>query len=277
MITVAAPADLPEIRRLWDTCFPDDTGFNEYFFSCVFHCAHTLLVKKDGILCAMLQMLPYQLQVAGQPTEVTYIYGACTAPASRRKGYMACLLEHAFALDRAAGRAASVLIPQEQWLFDFYQPFGYQPFFQTARMILQKQAAPVTKQSKNPTDLPRRLTQQDIPQMQALYEKLSPACHMLRSAAIWQQQLALFDQLGKGVYGWFAGDGQLSAYAFCWQDTVQEAFGMTEAQAQGLLQTLDKESLPCVSYGIGQSLGCVKWHREAAVQIPYGYMNLMLN
>ena len=34
---------------------------------------------------------------------ITYIYGACTDPAHRRKGHMARLLEHSFALDRAAG------------------------------------------------------------------------------------------------------------------------------------------------------------------------------
>ncbi|MFR4261321.1 MAG: GNAT family N-acetyltransferase [Butyricicoccaceae bacterium] len=31
---------------------------------------------------------------------MTYIYGACTDPAHRRKGYMARLLERSFELDR---------------------------------------------------------------------------------------------------------------------------------------------------------------------------------
>ena len=68
---------------------------------------------------AMVQMLPYRMTVGGVSREVTYIYGACTDPAHRRKGYMARLLERSFELDREAGRIASVLIPAEKWLFDF--------------------------------------------------------------------------------------------------------------------------------------------------------------
>ena len=83
---------------------------------------------------AMVQMLPYRMTVGGVSREVTYIYGACTDPAHRRKGYMAQLLERSFELDREAGRIASVLIPAEKWLFDFYKPFGYEPFFHISHL-----------------------------------------------------------------------------------------------------------------------------------------------
>ena len=54
-------------------------------------------------LVAMVQMLPYRMTVDGLSREATYIYGACTDPAHRRKGYMARLLERSFELDRQAG------------------------------------------------------------------------------------------------------------------------------------------------------------------------------
>ena len=39
---------------------------------------------------------------------------------------MDTLLHHTFMLDRQMGRTASVLIPQEEWLFGFYAQFGYE-------------------------------------------------------------------------------------------------------------------------------------------------------
>lgn len=40
---------------------------------------------------------------------------------------------------------------------------------------------------------------------------------LLRSQSDWEQQIALFDALGAGVYG-LEQDGTLTAYAFVWND-----------------------------------------------------------
>ena len=124
MIRFAEQRDLPAIYSLWETCFPDEGGFNGYFFSHLYEPQHTLLLMQENTLCAMLQMLPYTLSVNGEPREITYIYGVCTHPAHRRRGYAAELLERSFALDKGKKRAASILIPAEKWLFEFYRPFG---------------------------------------------------------------------------------------------------------------------------------------------------------
>ncbi len=266
MIRFAGPQDAADIRRLWEVCFPDEGGFNDYFFAHHFDITNTLLSVEDGELCAMVQMLPYRLTLAGGARELTYIYGACTDPAHRRKGHMARLLEHSFALDRAAGRVASALIPAEPWLFDFYKPFGYEPFF-----FIEKQE--ITREGDG--ILPRRLTQADIPQLAALYEAHTAPCRIVRDAAYWQAQIAMFDALAKGVYGWFDGE-KLSACAFCWEDNAQEALGMTPAQAQGLLSVLGRDRLAVVTAGQGAALGCIKWH-EKGQDAPFGYMNLMFN
>ena len=100
MIRFAEQRDLPAIYSLWETCFPDEGGFNGYFFSHLYEPQHTLLLMQENTLCAMLQMLPYTLSVNGEPREITYIYGVCTHPAYRRRGYAAELLERSFALDK---------------------------------------------------------------------------------------------------------------------------------------------------------------------------------
>ena len=86
-------------------------------------------------------------------------------------------------------------------------------------------------------EAPRRLTSADVPALAALYDKLVPKCRIERDTAYWNAQLALFDTLGAGVYGWFK-DGTLTGYAFCWEDNAQELLGADDAQLQGLLDVL---------------------------------------
>lgn len=265
MIRRAQAADVPRIRQLWETCFPDEGGFNDYFFAHFFDCGTVLLSEEQQALCAMVQMLPYRLQTGGGAREITYIYGACTDPAYRRRGHMARLLEASFEIDRAQGRAASALIPAEAWLFDFYRPFGYTPFFHVDRRQIE-----YTGQG----EAPQRLTKEDLPQLAALYDALAPDCRVLRSAAYWRGQLELFDALGAGVLGWFAG-GALAAYACCWADSVQEAAGLTPMREQGLLQALGRTRCTVSQWGGQTALGCIKWHGEQ--EASCGYMNLMLN
>lgn len=265
MIRWAQPQDLPSIRQLWETCFPDEGGFNDYFFAHFFDCGTVLLSEEQGMLCAMVQMLPYRLLTGGAEKEITYIYGACTDPAHRRKGHMARLLEASFAIDREQGRAASTLIPAEPWLFDFYRPFGYKPFFYTEKREVVRTAD---------GEAPRRLTQADVPQMAALYDRLASNCCIVREETYWRAQVDMFDALGAGVFGWFAGD-TLAAYAICWSDTVQEAFGLTEEREQGLLAALGLERCAVTSCGAQTALGCIKWYEER--ENSRGYMNLMLN
>ena len=75
MIRFAEQRDLPAIYSLWETCFPDEGGFNGYFFSHLYEPQHTLLLMQENTLCAMLQMLPYTLSVNGELREISYIYG----------------------------------------------------------------------------------------------------------------------------------------------------------------------------------------------------------
>lgn len=265
MIRFANDTDIPTVRRLWESCFPDEGGFNAYFFRKLYVPSRTLLSTEGGTLCAMVQMLPCSLRTPGGVVTATYIYGACTAPESRRKGHMSRLLEESFQLDRLEGRAASVLIPAEPWLFDFYRPFGYEPFFYSSRRQLCRTERGV---------LPRRLTAADIPRLRARYEALDTSCLPQRLDAYWAAQMNMFDTLGRGVYGWFDGD-TLTAYAFCWADTAQEAIGLTPPQEQGLLQILERDTLVYTTFGRDVPVGCCKWYQNRPADV--GYMNLMWN
>lgn len=265
MIRFAEHTDLAGIRCLWERCFPDEGGFNEYYFEHFFRLDRTLLSVEQGALCAMVQMLPYRLQENEGGGDITYIYGACTDPAFRRQGHMARLLEFSFTLDQKEGRLASALIPAEPWLFDFYKPFGYEPFFRIKRGEFtggQGGAAP------------RRLTRADIPQLQTVYDRYAGSCRIARAAAYWEGQIQMFDELGSGVFGWFEGT-KMQAYAFCWADHAQEALGVSPEQAKGLLRQLSRDTLSYTAPGEDTALGCIRWYGEPVC--AQGYMNLMLN
>ena len=244
MMRFAGESDFPAVRALWETCFPDEGGFNDYYFTRLYRAEHTLLCMQDDTLAAMVQMLPYRMTVGGVSRTVTYIYGACTAPEHRRRGHMARLLEWSFALDRQAGRAASVLIPAEKWLFDFYRPFGYEPFFSVGRREAVRTAGE--------REAPRRLTSADVPALAALYDKLVPKCRIERDKAYWNAQLALFDTLGAGVYGWFK-DETLTGYAFCWEDNAQELLGVYSEGGMQALSALCDSHDPSCSLGQNES------------------------
>lgn len=257
---------MTQIRALFELCFADEGGFNAFFFDNIYCEAHTLIYEMNGNIAAMLQRIPRVLQLQGKSLPITYIYGACTHPDARRQALMSKLLAHSHALDVQLGIDASVLIPQEQWLFDFYQPFGYEPAFFVSRSVGNpcgdKKAKAV------------RLTDADVDAMQKLYTLQAGECYVERSQKDWQEQLLLFETLGEGVFGFYE-EGKLAAYAFCWENSIQEGIGLTQSHTNMLLTLLGCDCMSITGVGTSTALGCMKWHHS--VQKIQGYMNLMFN
>lgn len=271
MIRFAAHSDFDAVTALWKRCFPGDEAFTAWFFRRIYDPAVTLLDEEDGKLCSMLQMLPYQLRDARGVRPVTYIYGACTAPENRRQHRMDRLLMHSFALDQAAGRAASILIPQEEWLYGFYEQFGYRTAFYADSQTIKKSGTP---------DYPAvRLAAADIPAMRALYEA-APGMRLLRTDNDWLAQIEMMDTLGAGVYGLKQHD-ILTSYAFVWYDGAeklwaQEACGSDLSQlAQAIIQATNCAEIRLTTAGEAQKLGCIRYHDDTPVET--GYFNLLFN
>ncbi|MCB6366966.1 GNAT family N-acetyltransferase [Intestinibacillus massiliensis] len=279
MIRFAHAQDYPEIRRLWERCFPDSSGFNPYFFEHVFQPGQALLLEQDHTLCAMLQMLPYQLHTVAGTEQATYIYGACTAPEARKRGYMAQLLERSFVLDQEAGRAASILIPQEEWLFGFYQKYGYERTF-----YVKDQDVAACGIAMPPAVKSRPLTCDDIPALDELYRRATgnAGCAVLRTPMQWQRQIEMFQALGLGAYALHIGH-EMKAYAFVWEtETGAWAQELLAADAESeinlcgiLCRELDKPNMRITKVGMQTALGCAKFYDNRPV--TQGYINLMFN
>lgn len=118
-----------QIIQLWRCCFEDSEDFIRRFFSQVYREENALTLEHDGqIVCAM-QLLPYTISYYGQAVPATYIYGVCTHPDYRRRGYMHQLLETAFARLKEQGSGLAFLIPAHDWLFDCYRKSGFTEAF----------------------------------------------------------------------------------------------------------------------------------------------------
>lgn len=279
MIRLAVSADMPEIRALWEICFPDDTGFNDYYFAHIFALDTTVLYELDGRIAAMVQMLPYALLAEGETVPATYIYGACTHPEFRRRHLMSELLEWSFAQDIQYGIAASMLIPQEKWLFDFYRPFGYQPAFALGTVEFSD-IEPVAHSGL------RAMTPSDLPACEALYRRKLADCPLAvtRTPAQWQAQLAMFEALGAGAFV-LEAMGDILGYAFVWKEEAgiwaQELMCREETTQKTFLSALMAQTgaahvRACMPNADGAFLGCIKWYGECSIS-QNGYMNLMYN
>ena len=276
-IRFANDGDTPAVIALWEQCFPGEAAFQNYFFSRLYRPKCNLLLLREDVLCAMAQMLPYTLQNGPIAEEVTYIYGACTHPAHRRQHLMDRLLHESFAIDSANGRAASILIPQEEWLFGFYAQFGYQMAFPVSSITVQEKVTA-------PALSVRSVQPADFSAMDCLYHRfLGPGPYLRRSEAEWDKQVSLFQNTGGEVLCAYEADA-LVGYAFVWP-TEEEVWAQELICAPSLIQswfaTLQQryEQTLCRATGLQfpnlQPLGCML--RYDGAQPADGYINLMLN
>lgn len=277
MIRFAKAADTPQVIALWDLCFPGEEVFRDYFFANLYQPQYNLLLFKGDMLCAMAQMLPYHLQNGTLNEKVTYIYGACTHPEHRRQHLMDKLLHATFTLDMERGISASILIPQEAWLFEFYAQFGYQATFFVSEFEIRE---PV----KAETLIVRQACPTDSREMNMLYQHFAGTQpHMYRPDAEWHKQLDMFQKTGGEVLCTWDENG-LRGYAFVWKmpDRVwaQELVCLPEDRgrwASTLQQRYQQNFLQINGFQFEKThpIGCVRRYHQTPMQ--NGYMNLMLN
>lgn len=127
----ASPDHLKDIRKIWMTCFSDDTEeVVDSFLSRITLSEECLLCCVEGMPVAMTFLLPVELQVYSRRYPVQYVYAVGTLPAYRRCGYSSALLNWAKEIAKERGQIASCLQPAQPSLMAFYQNLGYQPFFE---------------------------------------------------------------------------------------------------------------------------------------------------
>lgn len=119
-------------------CFNEPEETVKFFFENKFKPKNCFICTKNNNLVAMLHVLPQKLVLSESFYTVSYIYGACTLPEYRKKGYMSKLLKYTEAILKLRGFDFSVLVPENKSLENFYKNLGYCNFFKTRTVILDK-------------------------------------------------------------------------------------------------------------------------------------------
>lgn len=128
MITFATDEDLKGIKELWKECFGDSDEYIDFFFS--EHCLEkeTLIYKEDSKVVGMLNLLPATMRTADGYIPVRYVYAVGTLVNYRGRGIAGKLLRYANQELIRQG-IATILVPANEQLFQYYQKQGYQTLF----------------------------------------------------------------------------------------------------------------------------------------------------
>lgn len=208
MIRFATKDDTQLIIQMWYQSFKDEKIFTDYFFENLYNYKTSIVFEVDGKIVSTLQRIPFYIENVGK---ATYIYGACTIPSHRGKGYMKELLNVCENLDRKEKIKASILIPQSESLFEFYNKFGYEPYF-----YLRKENY---KFSKTDSNLEFFIAEKsDAEKIKKLYmSALIEHNFLYRKEKYIQDQIEMFKSLGGEVF-LLQEKNSLKGYAFVWND-----------------------------------------------------------
>ncbi|MCD7905461.1 MAG: GNAT family N-acetyltransferase [Clostridiales bacterium] len=254
-----------ELKRLFNVCFPGEESFCRWFFEKCFEAENTLVDVENGVLRGAAMELLYNIKGIG---DVTYLYAVGTFPQFRGRGICGNIIKKSQENDRLRGRAASVLIPGDKFLFDFYRRLGYrESSFVTERKFTA---------SENRDDL--NLGECRAADLVRVYnENLKSGRYILRSEEYFERQTQMFKKFGGGLSGLYCKN-RLLGYCFysfekgkIFFDEIigeeKEALAGKILKKFGLNEGFGREP------GKGQALGMAYFYGESFEF----YMNLMYN
>ena len=220
LLTFAAPKDKAAVMALYDLCFPGEHDYCEYYHNNFWKPERCLLAKEGENLLAMVNLMDVPMHCAEGPMEATYIFAAATHPDHRGKGLMGTMLEFSFGMGEAEGKDLSVLLTENDSLFDYYKRFGYVPAFGVSK-VLPSEEPPF------PMCKVRMLGEGDIAKLEYLYNAgTGSRIAISRDAKRWQE---ILEEYNERVFGLFDQSGEnLLAYA------LMDAEGVHAAEVIGI-------------------------------------------
>lgn len=125
-VRFANEEDTAALKELWHVCFPEDTAEDiELFFNQLFPLAICLVGIVEDKPIAMVNLLPATVFCAEEALPVRYLYGGCTSPAHRGRGWYSALLQKAATVVADNGEYAIYLHPATDSLVPLYRHAGY--------------------------------------------------------------------------------------------------------------------------------------------------------
>lgn len=147
MVRFADEVTRPQVRKIWKIVFGDPDDYMDVYFRHKYRDEDTLVYVEDGKVVASLQMLRYDFTFCGTEIPVIYLSGVSTLPLYRRKGYVRQLLMKSFEEAERRGIPLMLLVPQEEWLLNFYGRYGFAQTFDAGTEALPSLKALLKKYS----------------------------------------------------------------------------------------------------------------------------------
>lgn len=230
--------------HLWQLCFGDTDAFLSTYFRELYRADRTLVGYTDGVAMTHLQCLPFELTAGGRSLPVNYVVAVCTHPDYAGRGLMKAQLQDALRLAKDRGEVASLLLPAEAWIFDYYAASaGYAPVA----------VATVT------TDLDAVLREADpdcegatLVDYLVKVERMNPAPQLLHTPALWRVVTEDYPTTeGYALCEHRTASGRVDGALFYIERgeelIVQAVYGSTEVRS-ALLRELPQQDTGRISY-----------------------------
>jgi len=112
-----------DIRKLWDTCFVEDSiSWRNWYFENIFNTDNVICAKQNNSLISMVHMNPYPILLHHSKINAFALSGVATEEEHRGQGYAGSLIKYALNKAYKLGYDFSFLYP---FKYEYYEKFGY--------------------------------------------------------------------------------------------------------------------------------------------------------
>ncbi len=250
-----------DVLPLFEHCFESTEQFNNYFFLNIYKPENTLVYKVNNEIVAMLQMINFDTSIG----KTMYLFAVCTDPKYRKQGISSMLINKSFEVAAQKGCNSVILIPEQEWLYNFYAKFGFESSLMCEENVFSSyEANEVVKFS---------LSYEDIPKMIELYNsEVKSGFYIKRSEDYFKWQI---DMYFDGAIG-YKLNGVIIGYSFGY--IKDEAVILDELISSNTEQCLCSYSNTHIRYRTpygDKNLGMIK---ILSGEKPIGgYINLLFN
>lgn len=122
------------IKRLWIECFGDSPEYADMYFTQIYRDENALEMRSEsGQVVSSLLLSDYEMLMADRHARLCYIGGAATSRRYRGRGLMSRLMLKALDAAYSRGAMMAALIPAHDWLYFFFERFGFSNIYLTDR------------------------------------------------------------------------------------------------------------------------------------------------
>ncbi len=207
MIVFASDGYIHQIKELWCQAFGDTKQGADFYFSNLHQNENMLIDVEGNNVTSMLTMHPITLVNHKKTLYARYIYAVATHKDFRMQGRSTRLIMYAHEYMRAQNIDASILVPENEGLFDFYEKRHYKRAFYLNKSVFcaEKISAPQYSYSF------------DVCSVKEYFDIRKEAFGKCSAFAMWDEDMlvkvmAYARFLGGEFYKIFTGDIKAAAY-----------------------------------------------------------------